>query len=267
MEPFYTVRVNNEYITYLISGFSYEDCTDEDDLLHITLNAVADDILDSDLLQVGNDIEFQFGIRGGAYSPLRVMRISDVDYTYSKSIGVVIKAFDYGQLLKKAQSNKVWSNKTASDIAIEIARKYSLDTKFITPTSFRYTTLPQATKTDFELLNYLVDREEAGSFIWYIKSNALHFKKLELDQPSMRTFVYGENVISFKPSFKDAQNELSTKTANILDPLTKKTTEIVIDTQNAKEQVFMGKQSNSTTPNRQGERKLPMYDANGKIVK
>jgi phage protein D len=265
--PFYIVRIGDTDITNYISSFAFEDCTEEDDLMRISMPQIPVSLLDDNLLQAGKDIEFQFGYIGGVFSPLYVMRIDEIDVSYGKTIDINIKAFDYGQLLKKAQSKNVFVNKTASEIATSIAQTYGLSTAYIEKTATRYPSLAQGTKTDFEMLAYLASIEENGSIHWYIKSNALYFKRLKLEQESTKTFIYGVDVVSFKPSLKDAQNQPDTKTASFLDPLTKTNTNIEVDTTNAKDSRNLGKFTNSTSNAKEKAPSTPMYDRNGKVLK
>lgn len=262
--PFYIVRVGDTDITNYISSFAFEDCTEEDDLMRITLPAVSLELLDADYLKAGKDIEFQFGYLGGLVSPLMTMRIAEVEPNYGKTIDVAIKALDYGQLMKKNQNQTVWAKKTASEIATEIAQKYGLSTAYIERTTTRYGNVPQANRTDWELLNYLVEIESNGSFHWYIKSNALHFKRMDLEQQSRQVFEYGLDIVSFKPSLKDTQNKSNNKTTLALNPLTKETSETNVNIGNAKDQTLLGTKSNSASSEKEKPKTFPKYNENGK---
>lgn len=267
MTPFYTIRIDDLDITPYVASFQYEDCTEEDDMLSLSMPALPETLLDDERFKVGKDIEFLFGYRGGVASPLRVMRISDIDWQYGQTVTATVKGYDYGQLLKKVPYTKVWVNKTASEIATEIARFYGLETNEIERTSYRYSNLPQAQKTDWELLQWLVDREKDGSFHFYIKNNALFFKRMELNQNAANTFTYGLDIITFKPSLKDAQNTTDKNLTALADPLTGKTTNIAVDNANAKDARKLGANDNGTNTDRDATKQVIKYNNNGKVEK
>lgn len=266
MIPYYKIQVGEIDITQYVTSFSYEDCVKEDDLVSLQLMSVDLELLNSDFLKVGKEIDFQFGFLGVVTSGLKVARITDIDYNYGKSVDVTIKALDLGQLSKKSERQTVYQNKTASDIAKEIAKKYNLGTKNIENTSFRYEHLAQANKTDWELLNYLVEREKDGSFRWYIKNNEMYFGRLNLEKTSGIVLTYGVDIISFKPSLKDSQNKSDEKSIANLDPITKKVNEANVNINDAKDQTFLGKASNSTSEKRDKPKPIQKYNSNGKAI-
>jgi phage protein D len=267
LNPFIVVRVGEQDLAPYITSFDFEDCTEEDDLLSLSLNGLTLEMLESDAFQVGKDISFQFGYRGGAVSPLRTMRISDITPSYDKTITATLKALDYGQLLKKQPQGTVWQQKTASQIVTAIGQKYGLDTSEVQPTSFIYPHLAQGQKTDFEMIQYLAERETNGSFHFFIRNNFLFFKRKDLNQQASHVFTIGDNIISFKPSLKDSQKQDDKFSTTNINTLTGKETSATITAQNAKDQFSQGNYTNQTTDKKATTPQVPVYDLNGNVVK
>jgi phage protein D len=265
--PYFSILIDDAEIADYVTSFSYEDCTEEDDMLHVKIPSIDTNVLPSSLFVAGERVVFQFGYVGGAMSPLREGRISDVEWDYGKEgKSVSLKILDAGQLMKTDGSLVVWQNKTASEIAIAIARKYGLGTTHIERTTTRYDKLPQASKTDWELLHYLVAQEANGSYIFYVKDNELHFKRIPLGQASAQVFTYGVDIISFKPALRDSQNKSGDVSASVLNPLTKQITDVEVNTGNVKDQTQLGRVSNDKA-DKDGKPSMPRYDANGKVKK
>jgi phage protein D len=265
--PFFTIRIDERDIAGLAAEISYEDCLEMDDQLRISIKGLPTDEWENGLFLAGKELDFQFGYRGGLVSPMRSMRISDVEVSYGKTVDITIKAHDFGQLLKKQPSNKVWVNKTMAEIALEIATKYGLDTSRIEQTTLRHQHIPQGTRTDWELLHYLIDIESDGSWHFYVKGRALVLERVALDKTPSHTYTYGSNIVSFKPALKDSQQKTDAKSNTLLDPLTGQTTKINVDASNAKDEHLLGGYSNATSSKQGGETSIPKYDSNGNLIK
>lgn len=244
--PFYkvTVRRTGRDLTELIDAFTYEDCTEEDDILKISLkNKTIDLVDDSDLLP-GVELSYVYGFIGERISPKRIARISTIETKYGASIDITVTATDAGYLMKKDSSNKVWKNVTASQIAERIAKNNGL-TAQIEPTKKVYDNLPQGNRTDFEFLKYLTTIETDGSFRMFVKDNALVFAPLDLKKPSIRTFTYSGpegTIIAFSPkSNQNTKTKGSIKTTVTgVDPLTGETKKSVADSSNTKGETRLG---------------------------
>ncbi len=268
--PFYKIFVGEEDITPFVTSFAYEDCTEEDDLLKISLQGVTNELLSTDTFKVGKEMRFQFGYIGGAVSILRLARISNTDYNYGKTTDITITALDLGQVLKKTQSQKVWQKVTTSQIAKEIAKAHGLGTKLIEATQTVYERLPQANRTDYDFLQYLAQMEADGSFRCYIKDDELVFNRLALEQEAQKqVFTLGENIISFKPSLKDSENSSASAntTVSSLDPLTKQLQIISVTNDNALDKTLIGKASNATTDSRNQTKPIVKYNGYNQPIK
>lgn len=224
--PFYkiSVRRSGRDLTEYVDNLTYEDCTDEDDVLKLTLRNKTIALLDDPDLLPGVELVFIFGFLGEGTSPRRICKISTVEPSYGKTIDVSLTATDAGYTMKKDTANTIWKNVRASEIVERIAKKNGLTAR-VTRTEKVYDNLPQGNKTDWEFLQYLTTIETDGSYRFFVKDNSLFFEPLNLSKPAARTFVYGGpdgNIISFRPRIN--QN-LKTKgaiktTAVSMDPYT-----------------------------------------------
>lgn len=202
---FYQIYIDStgEDITDLCESFDYEDSTEKDDLLSLSLVTKDIAVFDADWLVIGTKLRFIFGYINGVTSGVRLAKISDIDWSYGDTLKAGIKATDIGMFIKKNQSTRQWSGKTASDIALEIADTFNL-TANVQPTSKKIT-MPQGGKSDFDFLKYLAKRENLH---FYISGETLNFVKRDLAKPSLRTYTFGAgtDIISFKPSAKQSNS-------------------------------------------------------------
>lgn len=245
--PFYKLFFfdSKSDFTEMCQNFAFEDCIKEDDIVVLNLTIPKPEILDKSDFQKGKKIVFQFGYIGGKQSEKHIAKISDIDSNFGKTITCKITATDEGQFMKKDGSNKVWKNKTLSQIAFEIAEKYGLD-KNIKPTTTVYDSISQGNKSDFEFLKYLVKKETNGSYIFYIKNGVLNIVKRNLGLAAKKLYTWNNGngtVISFKPSFKNtSKSGASDKTSHVYtDPLTKETTKTEATPDNSVENPALGK--------------------------
>lgn len=244
--PFYEVKVkeNELFITDLIDSFSFEDCATKDDYLKINIKTNDINLIDADWLAVGKILLFRFGYIAGIDSGERQAIIQAIKINYNALISIDVECLDKGSTMKKTQSNKVWKDRTASEIAEEISKEYGLEPQ-IEKTIFKYVSIPQGNKTDFQFLQMLANQEENGSFQCYIKDNILYFIKKNLGKNSKRTYIYGDNngdIISFSVDYRDVTQDMSAGqvTAQSFNPLTQELTKIEANPLNAKENVNLG---------------------------
>lgn len=162
---------------------------------------------------VGGVIYYQFGFIKDVQSSIHLCRVGAVECDFSdKRVQVIVKATDKGIEIKKSASQKVWHNITLSGLCQEIATKYGLDYIGDT-TTHKYTSLPQAGRSDWELINYMISREPSGLYHLSVQGTQLILEKDQRSKKSARGFVYGDNVISFRTQFKEI-----TQKPNIASP-------------------------------------------------
>ncbi len=223
--PTFVIQIDGKQlshdITQQITRFSYEDCEDQDDLLELALEGDVD-LTDISLLQEGNIIKARWGYVDG-WSDIKECIIKELEYDFSETVQVRLKAYDVGSKMKGRGSQKIWKNKTYSQIAKEIANKYRL-TKKIIETSVLIECEPQGNKSDFAFLRYLAEKID---YQFYIQNNELHFHERDLAQKPLLTLTYkGKDglLVSFRPKSQAQSNKAEgTEVAAIgFDPLNKK---------------------------------------------
>lgn len=210
--PYFKVYIakNNRDVSGFIEDFKFEDCVGEDNLVTLAINRdFALRLADDDDFVTGTIISFQFGVMGETVSALHSARMTNIDYNYTDKVTMTVQCLDLGTTVKKVTSQKIWTKKTSSQIAQEIAVKYGLDSE-VEPTTKVWDSIPQGNKSDLAFLKYLANREEGGNFIVFIRDNTLYFTKRNLDKESVITYTYNYGkgpVISFKPSVKESSPE------------------------------------------------------------
>lgn len=200
--PVLNLDLAGNNISGFVESFKYEDTMDKDNVLSFSIKEeLVLLFLNDSTLQEGAELIFNFGYVSGALSETHKAIISDIETSYNDGgITATIKAIDKGHFVKKTSSPKIWKAYKTSDIAKEIASKYSLGTS-IEDTSKEYPNLPQGNLSDFEFLQELADKE--NNYVFFVRNNVLHFEERGLEKPSVLTFTFGaSNVILFRPSSK-----------------------------------------------------------------
>lgn len=269
MNYFIKAKIEEIDISAHITSFSFEDCIKEDDMVAIELEGFP--LSYESTIKAGAKLTFQFGYYGGLSSALRVAKVQDIEYKYSDTLAISITALDEGQVMKKEVSKQVWVNRTASQIATEIAKRYGLKTDKIETTSLVYENLPQANRSDMDLLQYLAKREDKGSYRCFIKDDSLVFSRLALEQESVSTLSYGKHILSFSPKFEDTSNSIDNKGIALatFDPISQSTLSQNITGDNATDHTKMG--SNDNTIGKAPKDRKPIsspqkYNANGNKI-
>lgn len=263
--PFYRVLVkdSNRDITSLIDSFTYEDSIKEDDMIVLSIKSDNPNIVDDPDLQEGIMITYVFGYKH-RHSGKRLAKIEDVDPDFSGQVKMTIRAFDLGLLLKKNEYDTVWEELTASEIAKKIANRNSLLYN-VEDSSYKYSSLPQGNKTDFEFLTYLATMEEGGSYRFFVKDNVLNFNKIDLKQPSIKTFRYKDpngGVLSFKPRAGGSKKKAASQETKVvsIDRNTGEVTEQKINNSNSTDDVKLG--DHAVYYDADGNKKVNISDEN-----
>jgi len=228
--PTFLIQIEGEQlssdITQRITHFVYEDCEDQNDLLELTLEGSLE-LVDDPLLQEGNIIKARWGyVDEGSLTPwsdIKECVLKEPEYTFGDVVQVKLKAYDAGSRMKGRGSQKVWKNKTYSQITKEIAGKYKLSA-VVDETKTLVVSEPQGNKSDFTFMRHLAERI---GYQFYIQGNELHFHKRSLDKKPLLTLTYmGREglLLSFRPKVKAQGSKAEgTQTKAIgFDPLSKK---------------------------------------------
>lgn len=213
-------------ISDTIEYFRYESDIDKGELVEFRIKSDKSlDLANHKELVAGGVIIYQYGFIRNAQSSPRLCRIGNVEVDFSdKRVQLKITASDKGIELKKGSRYKVWTNITLSDIAKAIALDYGLD--FIgEPTTKVYTAMPQAGRSDWEFLNFLVLREH-GIFRIDVSDTVLTLEQNSRSKKAVKEYVMGDNIINFRVQFKEvtAKPSLSTSTNHGIDDKTGKPT-------------------------------------------
>lgn len=203
---FVKASIRNVVLDDYIEDFKFERSDEKDDFLYLVLDGsrYADF---QDAIVVGNSLDFKYGFISDFSSNTRSTRIVEINIKYESKMKITLKCLDLGNIIKKIVNDKVWKGK-ANEIAESIAKKYDL--AFETQIGYKFTeykALPQAFRTDFELLKYLAAKE--GDIDIWINDGKLNFKARNLSQEPKRVYKYGEgkDVISVEVSYKSASSK------------------------------------------------------------
>ena len=204
-KPFYSILVKDTKLDLVeqfgVTSFSYEESNEKDNQLSFSMKNQNLEMIDQSWCVEGTELVFIFGYKGEEQSTQKLAIITDIDISYGLDISVNIKAVDKGNYMKKATDTKVWENKTASQIAKEIADIYQMESS-IESTSKNYESLPQGNMNDFDFLRKLANENNKH---FHISNNTLFFAKRKLGDNSVVTYTYrnGDSKIkSFKPKSK-----------------------------------------------------------------
>jgi len=212
--PYYIIQIkeSGRNITNYVTNLHYEDCIKEDDLVELKIDGATLELIDSDDFIVGNHVIYSFGLGERVQSGQRLAVIKDIDVDYAKTISMTIKCRDTGFYMKKETSNKVYTNKTSSQIVSDICNLYGYVPN-IDKSTFVHKSISQGNKTFHQFCNELAKKEGSngkdGSFEFYVRGNELYFQKRNLKKDSKRLFTYGDGndiVKYFNPSYSQ-ENE------------------------------------------------------------
>lgn len=246
LTPFYKVIIQKtgRDISGIISRLSHELAVDEDNLIVLEIKNTKPDIVDDPDLKEGEILSFNYGYLSGKVGPIYLCRISSIIPDYGDIINITIRCTDLGLLMKKNSSKKVWTNISSSDIVKQIALANGLKA-VVDKTSRVHVTMPQATKSDYDFIKYLVSLEQDGSWRFFMRSDEIHFTRLKLEAQSSRTVVYNDankGVKRFKPYSEEILKSAASRDTIVTstDPFTNKAVNNVINNSTSKDDVKLG---------------------------
>lgn len=219
--PFFKIEVQDSRldISDLITSFSYDRSSEKDDILKVTLNFDKVEEVDNKDFVVGKKLVFKYGIVGDKVSKKRVVKIKTAEPNFASKLTMTLVCHDKGTDIKKTTAQRIFKGKTSSEIATIIADEGGYG-KNIEVTNKVWKDMPQGNKSEFELLQYLADREDNGDFIFYVSDNTMNFVRRDLKEDPIITYTYNDGegeVISFKPSYKEAESSAAATTTKISD--------------------------------------------------
>lgn len=204
--------LNNEDISDAVYFIRYESDVKKGDLIELRMRNI-NDIVNSKHVVAGAKLQFQYGFIGSFQSSTHVARLVNIDVDFAQNgILLNLKAVDKGIELKRGTSNRIWNNVTLSQIAETVANEYDL-TPRVEPTQKVYHALPQGGRSEWEFLQYLVNRE-AGAYQLRVSDYTLFLERNARSKPSKRTYTYGEDIISLRVQLKEVTQKAQIDTAN-----------------------------------------------------
>lgn len=136
----------------------------------------------------------------------------DVHYPTVQTIERGIKVTCVGPSYPlKERASKIWTNKTASEIATEIAQKFKLK-PIVTPSSVRFTQQSLAGHSYWEKLNELADRIGYGI---QVVGTELHFHPID---KMINQFMTTIPVMAFKEPFTNPMTAYVAGTLDMFEP-------------------------------------------------
>ncbi len=215
-QPFFKVYIDNDSgrdISGYIDDFQYEDCTEKDSMLRITVkNEAAFELTDDSDFENGKILAFQFGFLSSVVSEIHRCEITDIKHSFGKVTTMTLICLDLGTKIKKVESQKIWKGLTSYQIAEQIAAKYNLDFQG-DETDRVWGSIPQSNRSDLDFLRYLAARESKGNMISFVRNTTLYFQNRGTERDSIMTFTFkdGDGVVeSFRPSTRESTGDSST---------------------------------------------------------
>lgn len=219
--PYYSITLEkgNIDVTNYITSIDYEDCTDEDDLITLSVEGADISVIDKNWFDIGQKFNFIFGFIGGKNSGIRKGQITEIDFDYiATKVNITVKARDLGFITKKLSISKVYKDKTASEIVNDIANIFGLNAD-IQDTQKKYEIYATAGKSYNAIIKDLAQKEGASNDdkkgVWdsYIRGDTLSFKQRDLSVASKRLFEYcnGDSIIKdISVNYEDSEDGAST---------------------------------------------------------
>lgn len=212
--PFYTVvdKSSGTNITEYVTDIDYEDVIEGDDIITFTLKGLSMQKIDEDFLDTGRVWDFYYGFIGGVQSANRLGQITQSTIKYNKGkADVTVIARDLGYNTKRVNGSYVYKNKTASEIATDIASKFGLGTDIETTTKV-YESVALGNKNFMQFLKDLALKEGSdiadskGSIEVYVRGSILNFKRRDLSKEASRLYEYNNGsgkVMSLEVTYED----------------------------------------------------------------
>jgi hypothetical protein len=143
------------------------------------------ELVDSNWLQEDHHIKVEIGVTG-QWSFDREYKIVEISYEFQLKISAKVTCAADGTTLAARKTGIVYKDKTPSEIATEIAKRYGFKTDAIYPMSTRIT-IAQKFRTDAELLRQMA---EEFNYIFRIIGDKLVWKPVGYELPPKVEFTW-----------------------------------------------------------------------------
>ncbi len=230
VKAYFHIVANGKDITDRVKSFDYEMCSEKDNMLTIKIKPEFSLItIDDEDLNVNNTVEFYWGWVNGKISPVKFAKITDIETDYDRThVTMTIKCLDKGNRSKKTSSPKIWKNVKLSDIVKSIAEKNKLNYD-IQPTKKVWASVPQANKSDYEFIQYMVRKEPPGNWIFFFEGESLFLQQRDIGRNADYLFEWNKSdsgIFYIRPAYRESSQDASTSQSvtATFDPETLKTT-------------------------------------------
>ena len=239
----------NIEISELIEKFSFDDSTEKDNFLQLTIfSKFAETFDERDEVATGDEILFSFGFLGGQISKTHTCVVKEIVYNYGDRVTISVKALDKGNEIKRTIGGNLYQGKTAKTAIQEIAKRNGL-TSEIENGDFDISDIAQGNKSDLDFVKHLASLEPSGIHIAYVRNKTLYYVAEGNHKKARKAYDYKNadgGIIKFSSNFSEAspkaQGATST-TAASFDPLAKKSVSVKAD---AKTETTDAKTGNKT---------------------
>ena len=171
------------------------------DMFSIQLNDPDLSWMDNALLGIGKEVEISIKT-GNTRKTLTSAEIVAIEPEFDDTIGVAItiRGYDKSHRLHRGKKNRVFKEKTDSDIVKNIASERGL-TVNIESTSVKYEHVFQDNQTDME---FIQERAQRNGYQAYVENSTLYFKKASTTSSSGVTLEWGQNLKHFRSRYSAA---------------------------------------------------------------
>jgi len=201
--PCFKITINNKDIVregMAIEGLNVQSSVHKKaDMANFTVSNAFDlikrDFLWTDILKLGNPVEISFGYTD-RLTPVFFGYVANVNFDFGESSSptISINAMDISFFMMRGSEPKIWANKTISDIAKEIGRKYGV-TKFEIDSHSKV--FPELVKT-FESDHDFLSREAKKlNYDFFVVGKTLYFRKKRANKIPVIKLEWGKQLKSF----------------------------------------------------------------------
>lgn len=228
-------------ITDRITDFSYKFSQKGDDVCQIRIESDDANLPDLPIYQEGVEYTLQWGYIGETEKQNRTIILRNVKVGYTEEgISLDLLFTDKASLIKTNSSKRVHNKKSVKEINEDIANRNGLTSQLLlaAPTGLStpvptpgvvlrvYDTLPQANRSDYEVLKEAADNDPNGPFEIVGRDNTITVQKPNYSQAPIRAYKWkGEDgeLLQFVPESKEyfAGSGSMGITSTTVDPTTK----------------------------------------------
>jgi phage protein D len=221
--PFYTVLLSDgTNISSYCTGMTYEDCTEEDDIIRLVFRNAPIGLIEHKNVQIGKKVKVRFGYITGITSKIIALDITVIKPRYGLTNELEIIATSGGYILKQENYDTDWSGNTVAQIVSKIAKRNGLKVSINGGSGIsEVTEKKQGNKTDWDFLQELA-ADTQGNYRVLVKADTLYWQPKAGQKRPNRVLVIGNNGVleSFVPQINDnlktAKN--AKVTASTIDP-------------------------------------------------